>query len=340
MRVLQVMAGAEHGGAEAFFTRLVPALQRAGVEQRAVIRRHAGRAAALRAAGLEPFETRFGGRLDFLSALRLRREIRTFRPDIVLSWMNRATAACPRGEFVHVGRLGGYYDLKYYRRCDHLIGNTEDIVGYAEETGWPAEKAHYLPNFVDDERTAPTSRSALFTPTSAPLVLALGRLHPNKGFDVLLEAMARVPDAYLWLAGEGPLRAELEDLAARLGVRPRTRFLGWRDDVAALYAACDLVVCPSRHEPLGNVVIEAWAQSVPIIAADSLGPGTLIEHMENGVLVPVDDALSMGRAIGHALGTRDLRERLAEGGRAAFEARFTEAVVVERYLEFFKRIAT
>ncbi|MDP6884951.1 MAG: glycosyltransferase, partial [Rhodospirillales bacterium] len=228
MRVFQIMAGAEHGGAEAFFTRLVPALARAGVEQRVAMRRHAKRAKILKDAGVKPVELPFGGPIDFYTSLRLRREIKAFKPDIVMTWMNRATAKCPAGEFVHVGRLGGYYDLKYYQDCDHLIGNTEDIVGHLVGNGWPGDKAHYLPNFVSAARAEPASRAAVFTPPGAPLVLGLGRLHQNKAFDVLLEAMTRVPDAYLWLAGEGPLRRELEDLAQKLAVKPRVRFLGWR----------------------------------------------------------------------------------------------------------------
>ena len=338
MRVLQAMAGAAVGGAEAFFSRLVPALGRAGVEQRVVIRRNADRARGLRAADLDVVELPFGGAIDIYTPIQLKRQIANFRPDVVLSWMNRASAMCPRGDFVHVGRLGGYYDLKYYASCDHLIGNTEDIVAHLGEAGWPADRAHYLPNFVNGARETPWPRSNLFTPDRSPLILALGRLHANKAFDVLLRAVARVPEAYLWIAGEGPLRGELLTLAERLGVKPRLRILGWRDEVDSLYAAADMVVCASRIEPLGNVVIEAWAQSVPVIAADSAGPGGLIEHLETGVLVPVDDHVSMARAIKLLLTDDSLRERIAGAGFAAYSERFTESVVIERYMRFFGQI--
>lgn len=338
MRVLQAMAGAEYGGAEAFFTRMALALQRAGLEQRIVIRTNERRAAQLRAGGVQPVEVPFGGRLDFRTAISLRRELKDFKPDVVVTWMNRATQMFPKGNFVHVGRLGGYYDLKYYRGCQHLIGNTADIVDYLVKQGWPAERAHYLPNFVNEERAAPTRRAEFFTPPSAPLVLALGRLHENKAFDVLLEAISRTPNVYLWLAGDGPERARLEALAEKLAVKPRVRFLGWRDDGPALLAACDIFVCPSRLEPLGNVVIEAWAHGVPVVAADSLGPGTLIDNMETGVLVPVDDASAMARAIRLVLDDPNLRSRLAHAGRQVYEANFTEARVVAQYLDFFRRI--
>lgn len=338
MRVLQAMAGAEYGGAEAFFTRMVLALHRAGLDQRVIIRRNERRAAQLRAGGIQPVEVPFGGRLDFRTAIALRREVKDFRPDIVVTWMNRATQMFPKGNFVQVGRLGGYYDLKYYRDCQHLIGNTADIVDYLVKQGWPAERAHYLPNFVTEERATPVRRAEFFTPASAPLVLALGRLHENKAFDVLLEALARTPNVYLWLAGDGPERGRLEALAEKLAVKPRVRFLGWRDDGPALFATCDLFVCPSRLEPLGNVVIEAWAQGAPVVAADSLGPGTLIDNMETGVLVPIDNASALARAIRLVLDDPNLRGRLAHAGRETYEANFTEARVVAQYLDFFRRI--
>ena len=338
MKVLQVMAGAEFGGAEAFFVRLCIALQGTDIEQKVVIRTNPERARVLRAGGVEPVEMAFGGRFDFSTPRALKREIRDFKPDIVLSWMNRATTMCPKGDYVHVARLGGYYDLKYYAQCDHLVGNTRDIVEYLVEHDWPAEKAHYLPNFVSAEDAEPLQRSQFYTPKGVPLIVALGRLHENKGFDVLLRALARVPNAYLWLAGEGPLRGELTKLAEDLAIKPRVRFLGWRDDTAALLRSADLFVCPSRHEPLGNVVIEAWAQGLPVVAADSMGPGTLIEHMETGILVPIDDEILMARAIRAVLEDDNLAERIARQGHNAYQEDFTEAQVIEQYLDFFKQV--
>jgi glycosyltransferase involved in cell wall biosynthesis len=339
LRVLQAMAGQPHGGAEAFFERLAIALHHAGLDQRIVIRREPARAARLRAAGLEPRELRFGGALDFFSKPALAREIKTYRPHIVLSWMSRATAFVPaKGDFVRVARLGGYYDLKYYKQCDHLIGNTRDIVTYLRRKGWRAERAHYIPNFVDEVRAPPVDRATLDTPADALVLLALGRLHPNKGFDVLLDALARVPGAILWLAGEGELRGALQAQAQRLGIAARVRFLGWRDDVAALLGAADMLVCPSRHEPLGNVILEAWAQGRPVVAAASQGPAALITPDYTGLLVRVDDAASLAAAIARVGQDRRLAGELAANGRAAYAAEFTEERVVARYMEFFAKV--
>ncbi|MGY8960180.1 MAG: glycosyltransferase, partial [Alphaproteobacteria bacterium] len=205
-RLLQVMAGAKHGGAEAFFTRLAPALSDAGVDQKIIIRRNPERAAQLRASGVSPIELRLGGMFDCLSARGVSRVVDQFDPDIVLAWMNRATSFCAPDRHVLAARLGGYYNIENYRRCDHLIGNTRDIRDYLIREGWPAARAHYIPNFIDAAPQPPVDRAAFDTPTDAPLLLAMGRLHVNKGYDTLLDALAAVPGAYLWIAGEGPLR--------------------------------------------------------------------------------------------------------------------------------------
>ena len=337
-KVLQAMAGAAYGGAEAFFVRLVLALHKAGLPQRAVIRANSERAAILRDGGVDTVELPFGGIFDIRSRLRFKKAIKEFGPDIVVTWMNRATQFCPNGDYIRAARLGGYYDLKYYKGCNHLIGNTPDIVDYMRKGKWPAEKSHYLPNFVSEDRAPPISRKDFYTPQNAPLILALGRLHQNKGFDVLFKAVSNIPEAYLWLAGDGPLREELETLAQQVGVKPRVRFLGWRNDIAALFATADMFVCPSRHEPLGNVVIEAWAHAKPVIAADSMGPGTLIHHEENGLLFNVDDVQALMAAIRWLIKEPDFAAKIAINGRKSYEENFTMKKVVTDYLNFFDRI--
>ncbi|HXC89544.1 MAG TPA: glycosyltransferase [Stellaceae bacterium] len=339
-RLLQAMAGARHGGAETFFVRLASALQRVGETQRVLIRRDPNRARHLRAAGVTVGELGFGGPLDVVTRFGFRREVAAWRPDVVLTWMSRATQACPRGNFVHVARLGGYYDLKYYRRCDHLVANTRAIVDYAVAQGWACDRIDYLPNFVPDAG-APCRRAG--ASRQAPLALALGRLHPNKGFGLLLEALAKTREVRLAIAGDGPLRSQLERLARHLAVASRVQFLGWRDDVPALLAQADFLVCPSLHEPLGNVVIEAWSAGLPVVATASDGPAGLIEDEVNGLMVPLPGcpgggAAALAAAIERLAGDSQLRGRLGRAGRRAYEAQFTEAAVVADYRAFFDRL--
>ncbi len=337
-RILQAMAGAGRGGAENYFVRLCAALHRAGVPQSIVTRPNAARMAALRQAGLDPVPAPFGGRVDLRTRRILRKEVARFKPDIIITYMSRASRYTPRGGFVAIGRLGGYYDLKYFRRCRHLICNTPDLLEYVVGEGWPRARAHYIANFVEESVAEPFARDKLDTPAEAPLVFALGRLHPNKAFDTLLRAIAEAPDVHLWLAGGGPQRGELEGLAAQLGIGGRVRFLGWRDDPAPFFAAADLFVIPSRHEPLGNVLLEAWMHRLPVIAAASQGPRQLIEEGVNGLLVPVDDPPALAAAIAGLVSQPKKSAALARAGRRSYERDYTEAAGVARHLALFAAV--
>ncbi len=328
------MAGAHAGGAELFYERLTSALHRAGETVLPVIRRNASRAARLRGCGLEPVQLRFGGLLDPLTRPRLGRLLRRFEPRLVVAWMNRAAAATPRGPWVKVGRLGGYYDLRYYRGCDHLIGNTAGIVAWIRDQGWPADRVHQLANFAPDLLGAAPAAMP-----GTPTVLALGRLHRNKAFDVLIRAAATLPDIHVMIAGDGPERPALERLARDLGVAGRVHLPGWRDDQAALLAGCDLLVCPSRHEPLGNVVIEAFSAARPVVAAAAAGPRELIDQGRTGLLVPLDDPAALAAAIATVLRDHALANSLAAAGRTEFLARHAEASVVQRWREALAAMA-
>jgi len=336
MKVAQVMAGAPAGGAELFFERLTIALAASGETVLPAIRRNPARAARLSATGLAPVELPFGGPLDLLTAGRLRRALRRFAPRVTVAWMNRAAQFTPRGDWVLAGRLGGYYDLRYYRHCDHLIGNTRGIADWIVRQGWAAARVHHLPNFSPDMANAvPTS---LGLPQGPRIVLALGRLHRNKGFDVLIRALPALPGVHAVIAGEGPERAALRELADREGVAERLHLVGWRSDTAALLAAADLLVCPSRHEPLGNVVIEAWSARRPVIAAAADGPRELITAGRDGLLVPKEDPRALANAIVSLLDNPGHAMALAEAGRLRYEADHAEAPVVARWRQFLATV--
>ena len=333
LKVAHVMAGAEAGGAELFYERLCIAQGRAGDDVLAAIRRDLPRAARLRRGGLEPLQLRFGGRLDLLTRQHLRRALRRHAPRVAVAWMNRAARLTPTGEWVLAGRLGGFYDLSYYRRCDHLIGNTRGIVEWARAQGWPARRVHHLPNFSDDHGVAARRRPD-WLPAGARLLLAMGRLHRNKAFDVLIRAMPLLPDAVLLIAGDGPERMGLEALARREGVAGRVRLPGWSEDRAGLLAAADLLVCPSRHEPLGNVIIEAFSARLPVVAASAQGPVELITSGADGILTPLEDERALAAAIDAVLRDPSLAARLGQAGRVRYEAEFAAGPVLARWHAF------
>ena len=333
------MAGSAAGGAELFYERLTLALAGAGETVLAVIRRNDGRAERLRGGGIEPVELGFGGPLDWMTGPLLRRALRRFAPDVTVAWMNRAARFAPAGPWPLVGRLGGYYDLGYYRRCDHLVGNTRGIADWIVTQGWPAGRVHYLPNFSPDMGGAmPVSRASFGIPEGCGLILALGRLHPNKAFDVLIRAMAWLPEVHVVIAGEGPERAALEALARNEGVADRVHLPGWRSDTASLLAMADLLVCPSRIEPLGNVVLEAWSAGRPIVAAAAAGPVELIADGQDGRLVPLEDPFRLAKAIAGVLGDPALSGSLAAAGRRRFENEFAQAPVLVRWRGFLANV--
>ncbi|WP_291000758.1 glycosyltransferase [Ferrovibrio sp.] len=335
MRLLQVMAGARQGGAETYFVNLALAFQAAGIEQRAVIRRHYERAGQLQAGGVQVDQFGFGGRLDILTPLRLRLLARDYKPDIVLTWMNRASTMMPRGPYPIVARLGGYYDLKNYAKADWLVANTPDIARHCITAGFRADRVRMIANYGRFEVAPKVPRASLDTPETAPLLLAMGRLHVNKAFDVLLRALVLLPGAYLWLAGEGPERAALQQLAQDLGVAHRVRFLGWRNDREALAAACDVYVVPSRHEPFGNVILDAWGAGKPLVCTASQGPRDFVQADITGLMVPVDDENALAAAIHAVLHDEALAARLGAAGKARFKAAHDEAAIVAQWQDLF-----
>ena len=151
-----------------------------------------------------------------------------------------------------------------------------------------------MPNFVADFAATPPAADL---PRGRPLLLGLGRLHADKGFDIAIRAMPRLQGAVLAIAGEGPELAALQALARREGVADRVHFLGWRHDAGALLRAADVFVCSSRVEPLGNMVIEAWSACCPIAAAAAAGPAELLRDDTDGTLVPLEDPAALAGGI-------------------------------------------
>jgi glycosyltransferase involved in cell wall biosynthesis len=337
MTVLHLLGSAADGGAETYFSDLTAALARHGYPTLCALRPHAAREARLRASAVPIMTTRFGGPLDLLTRPRIARFAKIQSARILVAWMNRAAFHAPRGPWARIGRLGGYYDPKYYRGFDALVGNTADITRWIIEQGWPADRVRTIANFAaTGDKPLPVDRASLDTPLDVPLLLGMGRLHDAKAHDVTLRALVAIPDAWLWIAGSGPLEAHLKALAVDLGVAERVRFLGWREDAPALYASADLCLFPSRFEPLGNVVIQSWAQGLPIIAAASQGPASLIRDGEDGVLVPIDDPQALATAALTLLNDQEMRHALTTAGRQRIESEFSEEHIVAQWRSLFQ----
>ncbi len=339
VKVAQVLAGRAQGGAELFYDRLVPALNER-VPQVAIVRPEGSRADALEAAGVPTHRFRFGNRwLDWRTRRGVARALVNEGANLAITWMSRASQLTRPGACPIAARLGGFYPLKNFRHCDHFIAITRGLAAHIEAGGVPPARIHLIGNFIDESPAAPADRAALQTPPDAPLIFACGRLHPNKGFDVLLRALAGVPSAHLWIAGDGPSRQTLRSLCAELGLDERVRFLGWQVSVNPYLSAADLFVCPSRHEPHGNIVLEAWAHGCPILAAATHGPVELIEHGVTGWLCRNEDAKDMARGAQALLQDPSRAAAMAAAGAERYRQRFARAHILDQYEEFIHAAA-
>jgi glycosyltransferase involved in cell wall biosynthesis len=338
MRIVHVMASRANGGAETYSTDMMASLQTAGVEQVAVIPRASIHHDRLAAAGVPLAPDVLDSRFGLLRRRKLAQLIDSFKPDLMHCWMRRAASLAPPLSVPVIGWFGGYYEPVHFRRCTHFVGVTPGIVKHMVERGVPRAVAHYVATFPTIEAGPPVDRAQLATPADATVLLTLSRLHEKKGLDVLLAALAELPGCIAWIAGDGPLEAELRALAAKLGVSDRVRFLGWRTDRGALLAAADVCVLPSRWEPFGTVMLEAWAAGTPLVAAASQGPAALIADGVNGLLVPVEDAPALAGAIRRLIEDPALEARLIERGRADYQEDFTREAVTRRMIALYTAI--
>ena len=339
MRVLHLVAGAAVGGAETFCLDTVAALADSGIEQMVIGRPHPLVVERLNRLSV-PFEP-----YAFATTARLlggpayiRRTATRWRADLVHAWMSRAASFVPADMPCPViGWLGGYYNLKYFKTADCLIGVTRRIGEYLVEHGVAPQRAFVCHTFGTLPDCPPVERAALGVPQGAPLLLVLSRLHWKKGIDTAIRALTDLPDAHLCLAGEGPGRAEYEKLAGELGLATRVHFLGWRSDRKALLEACDICLLPSRYEPFGTVIAEAWFMKRPLVASLADGARQYVRDGENGALFPIDDPAALAQCVARIAAEPAFAAQLVENGYRDYQAEFSREVVIDRLLGIYRQ---
>ena len=171
------------------------------------------------------------------------------------------------------------------------------------------------------------------------IIGALGRLAYSNALDDLVRAMprirARAPKARLVIAGEGPLRDELQTLATQQGVEPQVSFLGFRQDVADVLASFDVFVQPSLWEGLSVSLTEAMAAGKAIVAPDICGNREQIQHEVTGLMVPVRDETAVVESVTRLLSDPALAKTLGENAQQTARARFSQERMVERHLAVY-----
>ena len=182
-------------------------------------------------------------------------------------------------------------------------------------------------------------RRSLATLPSDLIVLTTGRLAQEKGLEYLIEAASLLrcsrPAFRFVLAGDGPLRGQLQALAESLGVNRRVEFLGYREDIPNLLAACDLVVLPSLREGLSIALLEAMAAGKPIITTQIGSNMAVASQADMALLVPPGDPQALCAAILRCGRNPALRARLGTNARLLFERRYTEERMLNSYRKLY-----
>jgi glycosyltransferase involved in cell wall biosynthesis len=299
----------------------------------------------------------------------LRRLIRRERPDVVCAVMEKAalvaittmaTLRAPRPRLllcIQAPPLSKYRgdglaqtlvlpSIRWaYPRADGIVALSRGVRDeLARIQPRLAGKTTVIYNAGVDERILAAlddRRPADMPETDLPVVITAGRLSNEKNHELLVDAFARVRATLpceLWILGEGSERAALEARVRSLGLEGSVRLLGFRPDPAAFMRRATLFVLSSRHEGFGNVIVEAQACGTPVVSTDCpYGPGEIITHERDGLLVPVDDRDALAAAMTRVLGDDQLRRRLAEGGRARAAA-FHAEVIARAYADELERV--
>lgn len=304
--------------------------------------------------GIETRTVPMANDFDLAAVFRLRRELVRSGANLVHLHTGRATwlgglaawrAGLPAVTTRRMDRnvkRGWRTGLIYRSLVRRAVAISPSVADSLARGGVPEGRTVLISSAVDPEALRPAvprevTRRELGVAQDEVVLLTLSSLVPRKGVDVLLDALAtldegdRAPRPMLWVAGDGPERAALEERAERLGLQRGVRFLGRRDDAPDLLAACDVFVLPSRREGLGVAALEAMAVGRPVVASNVGGLGEAVVDERTGLLVPPDDAQALAQAVRRVTSESALRERLAEAGPARIGEGFLAGQMVEAY---------
>lgn len=238
-----------------------------------------------------------------------------------------------------------------YRRADAVVALSEGVrQELVEDYGLASSTTFTLPNPVDIGAIEQAAEAARTDPSSAgrrakqdgPLLVAIGRLTRQKGFDSLIDAFAalRTEGVRLVILGEGPDRGALEERGRQLGAGDRLIMPGFVETPAAWLAHADAFVLSSRWEGFGHVIVEAMACGVPVIATDCPhGPADILQHGRNGLLVPLGEGLEerLRERIDDLLASPGCRHAFQQAGYSTALTYQSEAIA-GRYADLFRRV--
>lgn len=276
------------------------------------------------------------------------RMIQRRRPPVIARQANAIAAdfAILRQTTLVKHRLAQAIIRALMRRADAVVAQSDDMARELRRDLRPSQEIAVIGNplSLDELRHALAGQKAVATvpDRGGPAVIAVGRLAPQKGFDLLLPAFAtfraRFPDANLTILGEGPERAALERQVAELGLSGCVLMPGRSEIALAEIEQADLFVSSSRYEGFSNAMLEAMALGVPVVATDCPGATRdLIVDGETGFLAPTIDADAIGAVMLRAMESD--RATIGARGRAHVAKNFEKTAVVRKYQALFLRFA-
>lgn len=233
------------------------------------------------------------------------------------------------------------------RRVERVVALASVSSRWLARHGFDPSRLRVIPNGVVTDRfppkgTDPGARAPVGWPAGGPTVVAVGRLVPAKGLDVLIDAWRsvsnRFPDARLVLVGDGPLRAATEKRIHELQADDRIHLLGARSDVPDLLRHADVYVSASRTEGMSNALLEAMCTGLAIVATRVGAAEDVIEDRKSGILVDPEDPRALADAMTRLLSDPELRARTADAARKRAIERFSIEAVVGQYLEQFREM--
>ena len=361
-RILQIIPTLDRSGAEKQLALLAAGLPRDEFDVHVCVLTRSGPLAAdLEASGVPTTLIGKRAKIDPAAFLRLKRHIAALRPDVVHTWLfaansyGRAAALAAGVPRIVAGERSVdpwkswhefAIDRWLARRTDRIVVNSSGVRDFYVHHGLPSEKFTIIPNGIGPAAPSDLTRAALLAelqlPAGARLVGAVGRLWPQKRIKDLIWAADLLKvirdDVHLLIIGDGPLGERLEKFRRQVRIEDKVHFLGHRGDVPRLLPHFDALWLASEYEGMPNVVMEAMAAGVPVVATGISGNRDLVVPGETGYLVPIGDRAAFARETRRLLDDAELARRLGEAGRRRMLAEFTIEQMVERHAELYREL--